>query len=211
MIKKYLKTLIITSILDLSPIIIGIILWDRLPDKIATHFGADNTPNGWSSKVVAVFGLPLVIFALEWVCMLATKLDPKYRNIDDSVMMKIVLWLMPCLSIMMASITYTYALGKEIQVGFIVILFMGALFVVMGNYLPKCKQSYTMGIKLPWTLNSEENWNRTHRLGGKVWVAAGMIMMLTSFFESPFIMLAVVLVAVITPTVYSYKLYKDGV
>ncbi len=211
MIKKYLKTLIITSILDLSPIIIGIILWDRLPDRIATHFGADNTPNGWSSKAVAVFGLPLVIFALEWVCMLATKLDPKYRNIDDSVMMKIVLWLMPCLSIMMASITYAYALGKGIQVGFIVILFMGALFVVMGNYLPKCKQSYTMGIKLPWTLNSEENWNRTHRLGGKVWVAAGMIMMLTSFFESPFIMLAVVLVAVITPTVYSYKLYKKGI
>lgn len=211
MIKKYLKTLIITSILDLSPIIIGIILWDRLPDRIATHFGADNTPNGWSSKAVAVFGLPLVIFALEWICMLATKLDPKYRNIDDSVMMKIVLWLMPCLSIMMASITYAYALGKGIQVGFIVILFMGALFVVMGNYLPKCKQSYTMGIKLPWTLNSEENWNRTHRFGGKVWVAAGMIMMLTSFFESPFIMLAVVLVAVITPTVYSYKLYKDGV
>ena len=211
MIKKYLKTLIITSILDLSPIIIGIILWDRLPDKIATHFGVDNTPDGWSSKAVAVFGLPLVILALEWVCMLATKLDPKYRNIDDSVMMKIVLWLMPCLSIMMASITYAYALGNEIKVGFIVILFMGTLFVVMGNYLPKCKQSYTMGIKLPWTLNSEENWNRTHRLGGKVWVAAGMIMMLTSFFESPFIMLAVVLVAVIVPTVYSYILYKKGI
>ena len=49
MIKKYLKTLIITSIMDLSPIIIGIILWDRLPDKIATHFGVDNTPDGWSS------------------------------------------------------------------------------------------------------------------------------------------------------------------
>lgn len=211
MIKKYLKTLIITSIMDLSPIIIGIILWDRLPDKIATHFGVDNTPDGWSSKAVAVFGLPLVIFALEWICMLATKLDPKYRNIDDSVMMKIVLWLMPCLSIMMASITYAYALGKEIKVGFIVLLFIGALFVVMGNYLPKCKQSYTMGIKLPWTLNSEENWNKTHRLGGKVWVAVGMIMMLTSFFESPFIMLAVVLIAVIVPTVYSYKLYKDGI
>ena len=134
MIKKYLKTLIITSIMDLSPIIIGIILWDRLPDKIATHFGVDNTPDGWSSKAVAVFGLPVVLFALEWLCMLATKLDPKYRNIDDSVMMKIVLWMMPCLSIMMSTITYTYALGKEIKVGFIVLLFM-VLEILLVIYL----------------------------------------------------------------------------
>ena len=73
----------------------------------------------------------------------------------------------------------------------------------------RCEFNNLFAIIFWW--NSEENWNRTHRLGGKVWVAAGMIMMLTSFFESPFIMLAVVLVAVITPTVYSYKLYKDGV
>ena len=205
------KSFLITGAVCLLPMLFGVALWDRLPDSMAIHFDINNNADNFASKGFAVFGLPLLIFALEWICMLATKLDPKYRNIDDSVMMKIVLWMMPCLSIMMSTITYTYALGKEIKVGFIVLLFMGALFVVMGNYLPKCKQSYTMGIKLPWTLNSEENWNRTHRLGGKVWVAAGMIMMLTSFFESPFIMLAVVLVAVITPTVYSYKLYKDGV
>ena len=211
MIKKYLKTLIITSIMDLSPIIIGIILWDRLPDKIATHFGVDNTPNGWSSKAVAVFGLPVVLFALEWICMLATKLDPKYRNIDDSVMMKIVLWMMPCLSIMMSTITYTYALGKEIKVGFIVLLFMGALFVVMGNYLPKCKQSYTIGIKIPWTLNSEENWNRTHRFAGGLWFIGGLGMMATGFIGGFVAFFAIALLMVIVPMIYSYVLYRKGI
>lgn len=208
MIKKYLKTLIITSLLDLSPIVAGLILWDKLPQQIATHFGADGTPDGWSSKAFAVFGLPLFIFVLQWVCMLATKADPKYKNVDDSVVLKIVLWLMPCLSILMSSICYLYALGKEIRVGFIINLFLGVMFVVLGNYLPKCKQSYTLGIKLPWTLSSEENWQKTHRLCGKIWVVSGLIMLFTATLESPVILFAIIAVAVIVPTVYSYLLYR---
>lgn len=208
MIKKHLRTLVITSILDLSPIVAGILLWNRLPETIATHFGADNTPNGWSSKAFAVFGLPIVILALEWICMLATKADPKYRNVDDSVMLKIVLWMMPCLSILMSAITYTYALGNKIKVGFIVLLFMGVLFVIMGNYLPKCKQSYTMGIKLPWTLSSEDNWNKTHRFAGKLWVAGGIIILFTAAFENPFVFITTLVLMVAVPTAYSYFLYS---
>lgn len=208
MIKKNLKTLIITSAISLLPIIAGIILWDRLPEKIATHFDVNNTPNGWSSKAFAVFGLPLIIVALEWICMLATKMDPKVKNIDDSVMMKIVLWMMPCLSVLLSTLTYTYALGYQIKIGMIIIAFMGILFIVMGNYLPKCKQSYTVGIKLPWTLESSENWNKTHRLGGRLWVIGGMIILLTATLESPLIFAVILAVMVIAPTVYSYTLHK---
>lgn len=208
MIKKYMKTLVATSLLSLSPIVVGLILWDRLPDTVATHFGVDNTPDGWSSKAFAVFGLPLVIVGLEWLCMLATKMDPKVRNIDDSVMMKIVLWMMPCLSILMSGLTYINALGYEIKVGMIVMAFMGVLFVIMGNYLPKCKQSYTMGIKLPWTLESAENWNRTHRMAGKLWVFGGIVILATAVFENPFVLIGVLVVMVAVPTVYSYRLYK---
>lgn len=208
MIKKYMKTLIATSLLCLTPIIAGVILWDRLPDTLATHFGADNTPNGWSSKVFAVFGLPMIILVLEWICMIGTNADPKSKNLADSVMMKIVLWMMPCLSILVSALTYIYALGYQIKIGMIVISFMGILFVVMGNYLPKCKQSYTMGIKLPWTLANAENWNRTHRLAGKLWVAGGMVILATAALENPVIFIGILFVMIAVPTVYSYRLYK---
>lgn len=155
-----------------------------------------------------MFGLPMIILVLEWICMIGTNADPKSKNLADSVMMKIVLWMMPCLSILVSALTYIYALGYQIKIGMIVISFMGILFVVMGNYLPKCKQSYTMGIKLPWTLANAENWNRTHRLAGKLWVAGGMVILATAALENPVIFIGILFVMIAVPTVYSYRLYK---
>ena len=89
---------------------------------------------------------------------------------------------------------------------------MGIVFIVVGNYLPKCKQSYTVGIKLPWTLNDEENWNRTHRMGGKLWVASGIILLLSMLLPASamvVVVLAVIGVAVFVPTVYSYLLFRE--
>ena len=81
----------------------------------------------------------------------------------------------------------------------------------MGNYLPKCQQNYTIGIKIPWTLNSEENWNRTHRFAGRLWVVCGLALMLTGFFGGFWIFFAVVLLMVLAPLAYSYALHRKGV
>lgn len=206
MLKKHFKTLITTSILTLSPIIFGIVKWNVLPEEIATHFGANGTPDGFSSKAFVVFGMPFMMLGFHLLCFFGTRLDPKKQNISD-IVMKLVLWIIPCLTVLVTSLSYSHALGKNVKAGFWIMMFMGIIFILIGNYLPKCKQSYTMGIKLPWTLSSEENWNKTHRLGGKLWVAAGVIMMLTSYFENVFIMLSIVFIAVIVPTVYSYTLF----
>lgn len=210
MIKKYLKTLVITSIITLLPIIFGIIYWDVLPDEIATHFGANGTPDGFSSKAFVVFGMPFIMLGFHLFCFFATNLDPKKKNISDT-MMKLVLWIIPCLTVLVTALSYSHALGKAVNTGFWIMMFMGVISILIGNYLPKCKQSYTMGIKLPWTLSSEENWNRTHRLAGKLWVGAGALMMLTAYFGNVFVMLAIVLLMVIAPTVYSFVLYKKGI
>ena len=87
---------------------------------------------------------------------------------------------------------------------------MGALFVVIGNYLPKCKQSYTVGIKIPWTLNDEENWNKTHRLAGFLWVIGGVVIMATAFLGTFWLFFVVLIPMVIVPFVYSYSLYKKS-
>ena len=206
MIKKHLKTLIITSIITLSPIIFGIINWNVLPDEIATHFGADGTPDGFSSKAFVVFGMPFMMLGFHLLCFFGTKLDPKKKNINDT-MMKFVLWIIPCLTILVNALSYSHALGKPLNPNFWINIVMGIVFIFVGNYLPKCKQSYTMGIKLPWTLDSEDNWNKTHRFGGKVYVAVGVVVMLTSFLGNMFVMLGCTFVAVILPTVYSYVLF----
>lgn len=208
MIKKYRNTLILTSIITLLPIVAGLILWNKLPTEIATHFGANNAPGGFSSKGFAVFGMPFIILALHWLCTFVTTLDPKAKNITDKSM-KLVLWICPAVSLLMGGVTYSYALNNELRIGMIVILFMGLLFIVIGNYLPKVKQNFSLGIKLPWTLDDEENWNKTHRLAGKLWVLCGVLVCLTAVLENPVIFFAVLILGVIVPTVYSYRIYKS--
>lgn len=208
MLRKYRTTMIITSAVTLLPIPIGLILWKKLPEIMATHFGADNTPNGWSSKAFTVFGLPLIILALHWVCMLVTSVDPKSKNISAKSM-NMVLWICPSVSVVVNSLVYAYTVNNELRIGFIVLLFMGVLFMVMGNYLPKSKQNFTFGIKTPWTLNDEENWNKTHRLAGKIWVIGGAAVCLTSFLESPVVMIGILIVMAAVPYVYSYRIYKS--
>ena len=211
MIKENKKKLIIASIIILVPIIIGLILWNKLPDKLPTHWNSAGEVDGWSSKAFAVFGLPGFLFAVHWVCLLASSVDPKKQNIEGKVL-NIVFWICPIISVLGAVLIYGTVFGMEIRVEKIMPVLIGILFIVIGNYLPKCKQSYTVGIKLPWTLNDEENWNRTHRLGGKLWVACGVVVILSMFLPNKFmvaIFLSVIAVAVFVPTVYSYLTFRE--
>ena len=201
MIKKNLKTMIITSIIILAPIVAGLLLWDQLPAEIATHFGSDGEPDGWSSKEFAVIGLPLFLLAVHWFCAAFTGVDPKKENISNK-MMTLVLWICPVIAIVGDGSMYLYALNNSINTTIIGVILVGCLLLVLGNYMPKMKQSYTLGIKLPWTLNSEENWNRTHRLAGWITMLAGVIVLIGGFTEQFWtVFVAIALVAVV-PTIY---------
>ena len=208
MLKDNKKTLIITSILTILPILIGVVFWNRLPDVMATHFGANNEANGFTSKAFAVFGLPLILLAAEWFGALATSHDPKKQNISPK-MFAFVLWIVPVVSLIGAATIYPDNLGYQIEITFIAELLLGVIFIVVGNYLPKARQNYTIGIKIPWTLANEENWNRTHRLAGYLWVIGGILMViaaLTGIAKTQW-MIAVFFVLAIVPYVYSYWLH----
>ena len=210
MIKKHLKTLIITSILTLLPILAGLYLWDTLPEQVPSHWDVNGEIDGWSSKPFFVFGLPCIMLAAQWLCVLGTAADPKKANHSDKVL-HLVLWIIPVLSIILSAMTYMVALGHTVRVELIMPLLFGLVFTIIGNYLPKCKQSYTIGIKIPWTLNSEENWNRTHRFAGRLWLVCGLGIMLTAFIGGFWVFLPIVLVMVIAPMVYSYLLHRKGI
>ena len=210
MIKKNWKILLITSLLILLPALAGIVLWDQLPEQIPTHWNASGEVDGWSSKAFAVFGISGILLAAQWLCILGTFADPK-RESHPSKILHLVFWIIPVLSVLLHTIVYAVALGKEVRIEVIMPVFMGLLFAIIGNYLPKCKQNYTIGIKIPWTLNSEENWNRTHRFAGRLWVVCGIVIMLTGFFGGFWIFFGIVLAMVIAPFLYSYLLHRKGV
>ena len=210
MIKKNWKTLLVTSLIILLPILAGVILWDHLPEQIPSHWNAAGEVDGWSSKPFAVFGMPAILLAVQWLCVFATGSDPKKAAHSDK-MIHLVLWLVPVLNTVLSLITYATALGQVVLVDVVMPAFVGLLFVIIGNYLPKCKQNYTIGIKIPWTLNSEENWNRTHRFAGWLWVACGLGIMATSFLGGFEFFFGIALIMVLAPVIYSYILHRKGI
>ena len=207
MLKENKRTLIIASVITILPIIIGIFLWNSLPDVMATHFGADNEGNGFSSKAFAVIGIPILLLAVEWIGALVTAHDPRKQNISPK-MFSIMLWIVPVISIVATATMYSYNLGYKMNITFFAELVMGLAFVVLGNYLPKARQNYTIGIKTPWTLSNEDIWNRTHRLAGYLWVVGGITIVVFSLigFTKIYLMIAIIAVMAVIPYIYSYSL-----
>ena len=173
---------------------------------MATHFGPDNTPNGFMSKTMTVFLLPLVLLALHWVCIFSGKYMPD--NVGSSKLGMFALWIIPAASVFSGLVIYGYALNEQLDVGRMALTFVGALLLVVGNYMPKVTRNWVVGIKIPTTLADEDNWNRTHRFAAPVWVIGGLAMLvcgLTGILTG--VLAAVLLIAmVLLPVGYSLML-----
>ena len=208
MLKRNKELLIVTSVLILLPMLIGLLLWSKLPEELPIHWNANGEADGWSGKAFTVFAVPAILLGLQWLGVLATVTDPKHK-VQSRKTIRLVLWIVPVISMMLGFFVYGAALGVDFKMKLVAPLLVGVLYVVVGNYLPKCKQSYTIGIKLPWTLDNEENWSRTHRMAGKLWVAGGFVTILSAFTPVVHIIFVVVLlIMVLAPTLYSYALYR---
>ena len=211
--KEYKMSLISGSILTISPSLAGILLWNRLPEKIATHFDQHNLANGWSSKPVAVFGIPFLLLLVHLFCVFFSANDPKRKNINKRIF-TMILWMVPVVSVITCMSIYGLALGMDLDIGMVVNIMVGILLIILGNYIHKVKQNYTVGVKLPWTLNSEENWDRTHRFAGKVFVTGGLVLVIGAFvqgLQTVWVVTVVTAVIVILPCGYSFLLYKKGI
>ena len=206
------RSFLIPFAVCLLPFAIGAVFYGRMPEQMATHFDFNFQPNDYSSREFALFGIPAFMTAIFVLCVGMLEVDPKKRGMDDRLK-TITRWIVPILSIIVQCITISYALDDSLNLVRFIPILVGVLILLIGNYLPKCRQNYTMGIKLPWTLNSEENWERTHRFGGKMYVIAGLCMILAAFFSGyvSTIIFALSLVACFIPAIYSFALYNKGI
>ena len=123
-------------------------------------------------------------------------------------MLSVVFWIVPIVSWVMFLSIYTNALNMSINISMISGVLVGTIFLVTGNYMSKNRQNYTVGIKLPWTLNSTENWNRTNRFAGRLWLVAGAIMLVNIFLNQTAILIGMIVVIGVAPVIYSFVLYK---
>lgn len=207
MLKKYLPKILISTIITLLPIVFGLIMWDKLPENMPTHFNTAGEADGYASRAVGVFALPLAMAALNIICVLFSMLDPKRRNIDGKAM-SLIIWLVPALTVFVSGTIYAYALGYKMNMSALVTGFLGLVFIIIGNYLPKCGQNYTIGIRMPWTLDDPETWKATHRFGGKVFVISGFLTILSAFAKSVWVMFAIMMTCIVVITLYSYIYYN---
>ena len=207
MLKQNKLKIIASFVITLLPVIFGFIVWDKLPENVATSFGWNGEITGYSGKMFAVAGLPVILALVNIICIIATNADPRKKNIDNKVY-SAVLGIVPCCSLICGVCIYTNALGYKVDVGHIMSVFVGIVILLLGFILPRCKQNYTIGIKLPWTLHDEEIWNKTHSFAGKIWIVGGILMIVSGLLNFAILFLVIIFAIVIVPTVYSYLLYK---
>ena len=206
--KENRKTMILTCLLCLLPMALGLYFYKELPEQMPIHWNAAGEVDGYASKALAVFGFPVFFAALEVLMFFVILNDPKKQN-QSNIMRQLGFWSLPAIEMIVYTATIFSGLGYDLPITTIAMLLVGVMFVVIGNYMPKAKQNYTIGIKLPWTLDDTENWNKTHRLAGFLWVIGGIVFLIGAFLPGGAVLtLVTALVMVLVPTGYSYMLYR---
>ncbi len=203
-------TVILTTIICLLPIIIGAIYYKELPEQMAIHFNNAGEADNYLNKNFVLFGLPTLLAVLNLYHQFRLMTEPKKANYSK-VLLGLSQWLIPVISVGAMTYTILVGLGKGFNISNIGIIIAGILIIILGNYLPKCHFNYTMGIKLPWTLSSEDNWNKTHRFAGFIWAIGGIIILSSAFWPTDYVALGVIGAIVIIPMVYSFLLYSRGI
>ena len=205
------KLLLFTSILILLSSLVGCVFWDQLPEKMPTHFNLLGQADGYNHKVFAIFGLPALMLLMHWLLLFLMIKDPKSSNISSKIQL-LIYWIIPFVSCLSMISIYGESLGYSMMSGILAQIFMGVLMIVIGNYLPKTHRNYIIGIRLPWTLENDKNWRKTHRLAGKIWVFGGLLLFLNSFVQLYvyWVFFLTLFFVVIIPSVYSYQLSKSG-
>lgn len=205
------KLLILTSMVILFPMFWGLMIWSQLPNQIPIHFNIADQADNFQPKPLVVFGLPIFLLLVHLFVIFMIGRDPKNRTMNEK-MVKVNHWLTPIVSLSISYLIYSKALGSTTNPSVFVSVLLGLIFVIMGNYMPKLKVNHTVGIRLSWTLQSEDNWHKTHRLAGKLWVLGGLILLLEAGlqFALSYVLVLVILAIVLIPVMYSYQLSRKN-
>lgn len=191
----------------------GIWALPGLPDQVATHWGLDGEPDGWSSRTTAVVLLPLLGLGIAALLAFLPRADPRRRNVELHAG---TYWLVANASLIVISAIHIavigFNLGWPIPLSRIVAIGVGGLFVLIGNVMTRMRPNWFMGIRTPWTLSSDTVWRKTHRAAGYGFVAGGALVILAGLIRpewASWVMMGAVGIAAVGSVVYSYLLWRE--
>jgi uncharacterized membrane protein len=212
--KKNTFQTILAFILAMLPFGYLASIWATLPEKVALHLGIEGQPDRFGSKqelLVTILMLMGVSFGIYFLLKNIEKIDPKQAaKLSKNTFNKLGFTLLVFFSLLSIYIVQT-TISKE--TGNFLFVIMGALFIAMGNLMHSIKQNYFVGLRLPWTLDNEDNWRKTHQLGSKIWFIGGLFILIAallfSFKTVMIITVIAVAIMVLIPSIYSYQLFKN--
>ncbi|MBD7966379.1 SdpI family protein [Fictibacillus norfolkensis] len=195
-------------------VLIGVFAYPYLPDQMPMHWNINGEVDGYWDKQYAAFFPPLLMIVLMALFIFMPRIDPKKENYKKfSGSYTIFITIMNVFFLLLQSMTISYGLGVNIDISLVVNLGIGLLFIILGNYLPRIKHNYFIGVRTPWTLANEKTWRKTHQLSGKLFVVAGILLVAISFLPGIYKftgMLVVVVATVLISTIASYIFYNQN-
>jgi uncharacterized membrane protein len=210
---EFLKRNWLAFTLAILPFLILPFYWDQLPAEIPTHWNARGEVDAYGSPATLFLmpGITLFTLAIIW---LVPVIDPKKNVQQFQKTLDIIALVLSAFFLVIFITMVRAALGYESEMGNLVFYGVIFLFMILGNYFGKIRPNYFVGIRTPWTLESETVWLKTHRMAGKLWVAGSLVMLIAKillpmedFFSYVFIVFVVILSLV--PIVYSYVAYQQ--
>jgi uncharacterized membrane protein len=206
----------------IGPVVIALMVafalavYGRLPEQIPTHFDLSGEPDDWTDRFPGAFVMPAMAVGVYLLLFALRRIDPRRAHYDR---FEGTYWvILNVIAITMAAfqvLTLGLALGWPIDMGRAITVTVGLLFVGLGNYLPRIRSNWWIGIRTPWTLESETVWRETHRVAGWTFVAAGLALVAGGLFVpagtrewTSGIALAI---GVAVPFVYSYLAFRREV
>lgn len=214
--KTLIKLTVLSCIFSLIPIPIGTLLYDKIPDVLPTRFDFNGNVTGYSGKNHIIYFLPLLMVLITIISGIITYYDPFDKKLSNKspTLVKISIFSIPILSNFFFLVAYLHSVNNINISTYGVNIILGVLFILIGNYLPKNKQNSVIGIKTPWSLKDEVNWNKTNRLGGYTFIISGILFISLIFFNRFFIInkiiIALIIILMFVPSIYSFWLYKKS-
>ena len=207
-------TLIVSLVLILIAVAFSAVVYNRLPERVASHWDANDQVNGTMPRFWGVFLMPLITLAMLGLFLVLPAIDPlkaniaAFRPIFNAFIVAIIVFML-----YLHVLTLVWNLGYHgFRMSTVLLPAMGLLFVLCGVLIGQAKRNFFIGIRTPWTLSSDRVWAQTHRVGALLFVLCGVIAMLGVFAPGPaaFLLVIVPILAVtLFLTVYSWWLYRQ--
>ena len=206
-------TIIIVLLMIVGATLAGLLLWNRLPDPMASHWNINDQVDGYMSKFWGVFLLPLISLGMLVLFLVIPSIDPLKANIAQfRETFNLFIVLIAGFMIYLYGLTLAWSLGyTNFNMSGAMLPAIGLLLVFVGFMLRHAKRNFFIGIRTPWTLSSDSVWNETHRLGAALFMISGILAFIGGFFGGMtafWLMFVPLIGSTIFLVAYSYILYR---